>query len=847
MLLSFFVNQPSQRGGGGVTPLPPADYVVLNDADFNTAQTAATSGQIIELGDTGSFTNLTVTKQNITIRGKSLAGHTIQSIIFNGCSGTTIDGIHVQPTTLASVSDTALRNLANNPRLVSLQGNLSGFTLRNSWIRGGNPWNSMLDFDPTVTDLTRMGGLGADSTYLDNVGTAYNPYQADLWIGIGRSGAITGSIVIENNLVTDCCEGIKFGYAGSGSVTIRNNKVYRCYQDFIVVGMEAGTAAVDYIKVVGNEVADGFSQPQDHGNPHSDFFQFYGQDGASQYLYKIPLMLIGNVTYMRPGCRGSCQRLFASDVYIGYPFYAPTVYGNLMLSRWSGKGVTLNAPDSGVSGAVWAMVEKNILLANLAYNGPLQNNNNGAPAGAANDANPDRINIDIKADETFSAGAVNYSNNNITEGVLPDASLLSNDIYVGGPFTVVDGYSGYFDPRGGLTWTQAWETSSVDDWIAQVNSIKTAYASANPIPAGVTTSAAYRSYWANESNWGQMPSRVGWRNKTGITPSTLTTTEWSYVHAGFQTRSLYGTNCEYRTADDHLGTNATAWASIPTVGSPGSIAHGRFMQLRLTSSATSLGSVTATVVIGSDTASWQVQTADAATYPIVAMDSATPDLFRRASGSLGADSNVGTIALTRFKMASPPAAVQTIFGASSGTARIQVQVVGTTGKLRINLYNGTSQLWRIESNMNVCDGNYHDILASFDTSQTVESAGRSLFVDGLSDSNSAATWGTGGQVVSYSASINAYQFGPATGNNIEIGAFYLNIAARVDLTDATNRAKFSPSAIGTNGTGPTGAQPVIFLVGNDTQWNAGLNRGSGGVHNPVGSSAVTLVSGSAWT
>lgn len=59
----------------------------------------------------------------------------------------------------------------------------------------------------------------------------------------------------------------------------------------------------------------------------------------------------------------------------------------------------------------------------------------------------------------------------------------------------------------------------------------------------------------------------------------------------------------------------------------------------------------------------------------------------------------------------------------------------------------------------------------------------------------------------------------------------------VVLTTPTDRDKFLAANINTNGSGPTGARPVVFMCGTKAVWNAAVNRGTGG--DPTLHGAVT--------
>lgn len=641
-----------------------------------------------------------------------------------------------------------------------------------------------------------------------------------LKVGVTRDGTtvtVTGLQTWIDCDFTDLANGVKF--TPPGGVTFEGCTFQRIYMDTIALGISSDGATGGPVTVRFNTYTQGFSAQGDPGDPHADMMlQMYMDDagGIQTSADWGPVTVEGNVCF-DGNTRGHGQMILMADNPQNIYYKDVRIVGNIGLSRLSTVGLQSEGMRNGY-------IYRNT-IARFTYDAA---DNVGTSVNCS--ITPPNPGWNPVGEQTFFDSNISESFSGMDGGV-----ATGNGVVLGSQGGSIPYATVFASPPTAGAGSGTWPTT-------RAGVVAAFSPTAGYVGKGAGGSDGYIDYAARTINTAMEPVFVKFTNLSNQVAGSAVSSEWRKILGGPATGTYTVSNGTVQFADDVAGTNATAATTS------GSYTRGKYMRLNLTNSASGSTATTATITFnGTWARSFASTTASAASYPVVAMDSATPDLFRRASGSLGADANVGTIALTRFKMAAPPGAVETIFGSSSGTARVQVQLVGTTGKLRINLYNGTSQLWRIESNINVCDGVARDILVSWDTSQTTESAGRSVYIDGLPDSSSAATWGTGGQVVSYSASINAYQLGPATGNNIEIGAFYLNVAARVDLTDASNRAKFAPDLIGTNGTGPTGAQPVIFLVGNDAQWNAGLNRGSGGVHNPVGSAAVTPVSGSAWS
>lgn len=814
-------------GAGGPAP---ADFIVTTDAEFATANTAATAGQIIELADIGTFTALTLTNATgITVRGETYRVPTVRSLTINGAQNATVTGLKVQANAVPSGA----------PKLVDLLGNCNGVVIEDCLIRGGNPWGGYANFDPTVTDGPRMGS-SVDGW------SATNPYASDLWYGIGSSGSGAtlpyGSITIRNNTITDLGGGVKFGNGTGGTMALKinGNVIGRCYQDIISIIIGATSLPITALEVCGNELFDSFAQAQDNANPHSDAIQI-GVVGASSYSF-AGWLIAGNIMWFSPGGRGGAQRLFTDGYDAGHPVIAPIIVDNILLSRMSSHGITLVGSSEG---AAWAYVRRNLIFARPTENAAMQNELQTNTTSGVGPSSAMAAALRIANSPTLS-DVPNYIAYNVTESLGSYASdRLVGNITTTGPATTAAAYATWLDTDTAPEWAAI---VNADTALAALN-LKSAYAANNPIQTG-DTAAAFRSRWSVDGNrpWASMPSWVDWNDLSNVTPSSTQTSEWAFVHAGNSSRSISISGGEYRVADDYSGTNATAWGS-----SSGTIAHGKFLQVRQTASGSGSTATTVTVTIGSESADWSVTTASNTAFPIVLIDATTRDLFKLAGAStLGANGYTGTAAIMRFKAASNPTATTEIFGQSAGSGYVQVNLL-TTGRIRLQLRDSAGTvIGQLDAGASsLCDNAYHDILISWDTSDSTAATGWSAFVDGAS-SRGAGAWTPAGAQVNYSGSINAYQFGPRVGDrDFEVGAFYLNSAARVDITNATNRAKFNADQIGSDGSGPTGAQPIHFLVGTAGQsggWNdaAGINRGSGGKFIKVGSAAAVDVSGSAW-
>jgi len=665
--------------------------------------------------------------------------------------------------------------------------------------------------------LATNGSIGVLSKVLS--WTGQNRMIDYLKFGVGRdasSVSVTGLQSWIDCDFADLANALKF--TPPGGIYVEGCTFDRIYMDTISLGIATDGDTGGPVTLRFNTYSRGFSAQGDPGDPHADMMlQLYMDDqgGVQTTVEWGPIIVEGNVCY-DGNSRGHGQIVFMADNPVGIFYKDVRLVGNIGLSRLS----TIGMQSEGVRNAY---IYRNT-IARYLYD-HADNATGGAvksciapPAGQAG------------------VGEQSFWGNNIVEGTggMDGGVSVSGDVVLGSQGASVAYATVFATPPTDAAGSGTWPTTRA--------AVLAAFSpTAGYVGKGAAGSDGYINYTTKTIDTTMEPVFVKFTSLSDQATSAAVSSEWRKIIGGPATGTYAVTNGTVQFADDVAGTGATVAATS------GSYTRGKYMRLNLTNSASNSTATTCTITFnGTSSRTFQSATVSLAQFPVVAFETTTPDLFRKASGTLGTDGYVGTMALRKFKMATTPAATQTLWGSNSGTARVQLQLL-TTGKLRLNLYNGAVLTWRIESNTNVCDGVARDVLFSWDTSQITESAGRSLYLNGVSDSNSSSTWGTGGQTVTYSATINAYQFGSPTGNAFEAGAFYLNVVARVDLTDAANRVKFGADLIGTNGTGPTGSQPFAFLVGNDTQWNAGVNRGSGGTFSPVTTSAVTLVSGSAWS
>jgi len=729
----------------------------------------------------------------------AVVGSTIQR---NNVSGLLADGVHAL--TFSNVSSTIVFTTVPTGWTFTVSGGIITTVTPGT---GG----------ASNATLATNGSIGVLSKCLS--WTGQNRMIDYLKFGVQRDASSVSVAGLQSFIdcdFADLANAIKF--TPPGGVYIAGCTFDCIYMDTVALGIGTDGDTGGPVTLRFNTYTRGFSAQGDPGDPHADMMlQMYMDDqGGTQTTVEWgPITVEGNVCY-DGNSRGHGQIMLLADNPVGVFYKDVRIVGNIGLSRLS----TIGMQSEGVRNAY---IYRNT-IARYLYD-HADNATGGAvkstiapPAGQAG------------------VGEQSFWANNILENTsgMDGGVSVSGDVILGSQGSTLAYATVFSTPPTDAAGSGTWPTTR--------SAVLAAFSpTAGYVGKGAAGADGYVDYAAKTINTAMEPVFVVFDSLSNQTTSASVSSAWRKIIGGPDTGTYAVTNGTVQFADDVAGTNATGTSTS------GSYTRGKYMRLNLTNSVSGSTATVATITFnGSWARTFSSTTASSASFPVVALDTTTPDLFRRASGTLGTDGNVGTLALQRFKMASAPAATQTLWGSSSGTARVQLQLL-TTGKLRLNLYNGTSNLWRIESNTSVCDNSYHDILFSWDTAQTTESAGRSLYRDGVADSNSASTWSAGGATVTYSATINAYQFGSPTGNAFEVGVFFLDVLSRVNLTDAVNRIKFDADLIGTTGTGPTGSQPIVVLVGNDTQWNAGVNRGSGGTFSPVTTSAVTLVSGTAWS
>ena len=222
-------------------------------------------------------------------------------------------------------------------------------------------------------------------------------------------------------------------------------------------------------------------------------------------------------------------------------------------------------------------------------------------------------------------------------------------------------------------------------------------------------------------------------------------------------------------------------------------------------------------------------------YPVVRF---TPGVTRKIGGTAAlaaADNSKGTFALLKHKIAALPAAPSTLLGSGVGTPPLQL-VINANGNFEVRLVEASGSLIaRIQSNsIKLAADTEYDIFASWDVTQATAAAGFNLYINGAACTINGLTWGGGsGKKVGYTRT-SQMRWGYSEDLTFDVGAFWLDATARLDLSNSANRDLFFSTTggdldIGTLGDGITGSRPAQFHVGNAAQLNDsfGFNRGTG--------------------
>ena len=168
-------------------------------------------------------------------------------------------------------------------------------------------------------------------------------------------------------------------------------------------------------------------------------------------------------------------------------------------------------------------------------------------------------------------------------------------------------------------------------------------------------------------------------------------------------------------------------------------------------------------------------------------------------------------------------ALQYLFQNDSNRFRIafnasnQIIITGqnSAGSTVINVYASST----------VTDTNWHHLMASFDMENT---SNRHLYLDGVSGLGVNAYVN---DTIDFTNASTVISDSTTNDINADISDFWVDYGTYIDLSDATNRARFidtrgKPVWLGDDGSRVTGQKPDIFLTGDTANWHT--NKGTGG-------------------
>ena len=647
---------------------------------------------------------------------------------------------------------------------------------------------------------------------------AQRPFYTITAGAVTSSGGIsfTGRQLFYGCTFTDLKDGLKFGVSSPGYVDVQWCTFDRIYHDSIALFIPSASTAVGF-SITDNFFTRPMARDGDPFDPHSDIIQFFTADTISS---NWPNVTIERNVYVNGNTRGYAQGVFMESNDASRRYTNLRVVGNLILSEAMVNQLALGNTDG-------AYVYRNTFVRFV----PDDADNTATISTARYNTNCTAIGNSYIAKnfaETFTTSGVVVTSGNVT---LTPSSTADYET----KFTAVPTTAG-----GAGSWPST-KSAALAAFAPEV-----AFAG-----TGAGGSDGYLDYTNGTTDLTKEPVFTAFVDLSGQTPSSSVSSSWVQLMGGPSTGSISITGGTYQFADDAAGTNATVATSAS-----GTYTRGKFIRLNVTNSASGLTTTTATVTLqgtgsaASQNYSFNSVTASTFARPVVLLDTATPDLFRATGATtMGSDGFLGTIAIWGLKVNGAPSAQTQIFNVSAGSATVQIAIDATSGSLRVNLRNAAvttiAQIMSASFSNNVA----HDVLISFDTSDTTVGTGLHCYVDGVRVT-SGHTWAVGSQV-GYSRSMTSYQVGPgATQKDYEIAGLYINTTQRVDFTNSTNRSAFTldPAVMGLDGSTPTGTQPRFFFVGKAAQWNdaAGINFGSGAKFIKVGSAAAADVSGDTW-
>lgn len=628
---------------------------------------------------------------------------------------------------------------------------------------------------------------------------------------------LSGALWIEDCDFEDLSDAVKFSQTANGNIdfVFKYNRLRRPYQDFLSCGPGPRVSIGDHFTVsrfdiIGNVFQDAFGVPQHSGNPHADGIQIFSADvgnPSTDSIDPFPNVVVRrNIFLQTAGVRGAPAGVFLSDIPPGYPFINPVVEDNLYVGRVNNRGIVIG--NSGPA-AFSSRVLRNIILNNPVNNvvSTREGTKNNV-SGVSGLSSPPLLLVSVSPDDTYPSNS--FVAANITESVrfFPTNENEGLPDTITGKGLVEADYDFLFTTR------PAWSgIANEDDVITALRLLKPEYET--PIQPAETTAALFVA----GTNRITTPF-IGFAATINAAPSTLTESPWSFVQEGV---TITAVTSEYRIADDYNATGATAWGT----GVPATIAAGKYIQLRNTSSAGQLNDVLSTVTYdGGAKAIWRLTTISSTFFPQAVFSAGR--FVQTATGALGADSGQFTIA-ARFNVG-PQASNQAILSTTATSSqKFQILVLPTSNKVRIFGFDasGGSSVFSWTSTAAITGADC-EVIASIDLDVPADEGGCVVYINGVRDGIAPVTFVLGA-TINFSQTTTRVIGGAGTGGTGQpfIGTLemlYVRRGVALDVSDPDLRSRFQAARVLKDGSGPDGTAADIFYVG---LAGGTVNRGTG--------------------
>ena len=216
------------------------------------------------------------------------------------------------------------------------------------------------------------------------------------------------------------------------------------------------------------------------------------------------------------------------------------------------------------------------------------------------------------------------------------------------------------------------------------------------------------------------------------------------------------------------------------------------------------------------------------TFEAVEFDGTDTLRYQDVTNGLAADSsNILFSGWVKFDTADSPERTNMFIGQEAGSkVIIFTSLSGSDRKFYVYCRNsGGTTIWQVQTQFGIWDGEWHHVMGSWNGTTG------HLYVDGVSDmvENTNTSGNINWSCQDWGVGSNRYD--GLEGGPCHVAELYLT-NEYLDLSSSTNRDKFynsttgGPVDLGSDGSTPTGTQPLIYFTGEASTWNAGTNAGS---------------------